>query len=247
MFEKCIFRMKQDLERVSRIYNKLYDCIDNRELFKAFDSYLRDPLENGYYIDFSTDNEVCLKSRSSKNDMYHILITPSLQNIESIAIKIVYYDGRHEENIIAQFKNDEKKVVLTKRVVEKIIQGKKKEVVDITNNTTIKSYLNDELRYDYAYTSETCFRLHQNYSKSSLSETFIDSDNNAVRRVALITEDDFYQDPATITYYETNHFEAPPFKDRDCGSLYRYSMSLSTKEKFDEFISNKAKAVTLKR
>lgn len=248
MFEKCKFKMKQDLEQVSKIYDRLYDFVDNRELWNVISKHLINPIEYGYYVDFVTDNEASLKGRTSKNDMFHILVTPSLRNIESIVMKIVDNDGLYEESVIAQFKNDEQKVVVTRRKVEKIIQGKKKEVVDIRNSTNIKSYLDDKLRYTYDYITETCFRLHQNYSKASLEETFIDEDKRAVKRVAVITEDEFYKDPVTINYYETKHLGASPFKNRYWdGILENASMTVTSKETFDKFMKNQDEVVTLKR
>lgn len=247
MFDSCKFRMKEDLKRIEIIFDKLYSFLDNRELLRPIDIYLRDPLSNGYYIDFSSSNEVCLKNKHSKKDMVYLIVTPSLNNIESIAIKLITLDGRHEEEIIAQFKSDEEKVILTKREVEKVIQGRNHEVVSIKNNTSIKSFLHNKLRYNYEYSTETCFRIHQNYSKASLSEIFVDSDKSAVKRVACITEDEFYKDSVSITYYESNNYETLPFKDINCSLMFKDPMTQTTKEKFDEFISNQSKVVTLKR
>ena len=66
MFDSCKFRMKEDLKRIEIIFDKLYSFLDNRELLRPIDIYLRDPLSNGYYIDFSSSNEVCLKNKHSK-------------------------------------------------------------------------------------------------------------------------------------------------------------------------------------
>lgn len=249
MFENLRFQIRKELDTVRRIYDKLDDFLDNRELINVINNHLVNPLSNGYYISFCTDNEVCLKSKKSKVDMFHLLVRPDLKNIETIAIKIISYDGRYEEEIIAQFSNDkdDDRIIVTKKVIEKIVQGKKNKVISIKNMSSIKSYVEKKLRYDYKYETETCFILSQNYSKSSLSEIYIDKDTNAVKRSATIAEDDFHEDPATITYWESNNYDAPPFDDRYIGRMYYYGMSISTKEKFDEFVNSQNNIVTLKK
>lgn len=247
MFENWKFRMKEELSTVKRIYNTLYDFLENKELYSTMHNYLYNPLSDGFYIAFCSENEVCLKSMKSKNDMFHLCVTPNLNNIETLAMKIIKYDGRHEEEIITQFSHDSKRAIVTKKIIEKIVQGKKQEVVSIKNKDIIKSYVDNYLRYDYKYETETCFRLKQNYSKSSLSEVFIDESKKAVKRTALICEDDFSQDPATITYYETSQFSEPPFDDRYNSGNYNYGMSITTKEKFDEFVNSNDNVAVLKR
>lgn len=249
MFENFRYQIKKELDTIRRIYDKLDDFLDNRELFNIINNNLVNPLSKGYYIAFCGDNEVCLRSKKSKEDMFHLLVTPDLKNIETIAMKIISYDGRFEEEIIAQFSNnkDDDRIIVTNKVIEKIVQGKKNKVISIKNRSTIKSYIKKELRYDYEYETETCFRLSQNYSKSSLSEIYIDKDKNAVKRSVTIAEDDFHEDPATITYSESNQYDAPPFNDRYTSRWYSYGMSISTKEKFDEFVNGQNNIVTLKK
>lgn len=238
--------MQRKEENVNNLYEVLNASIENRELFSIIEPYLFNPTENDRYIETCSSNELCIKSKNSNNDIFHLLITPDLDSIENISIKIIFYDGRHEEDTIVQFTEDEGKIVVTKKVVEKIVQGKNLEVVAIRNKTTIKTYIDNQLRYDYEYETETNFKLNNNSAKSTLSETYVDLNGNAVKRVALITNYDFFKDPATITYYETNNYEAPPFNNRRAGGVYKIGMSVTTKEVFDDFISSQNNKLVLK-
>lgn len=238
MFEWKKSKLREDLKVVDNLYSELDDKINNRELFNVIEANLHNPIEKGYYIEYASTSEVSLKSRRSNADMFHILITPNVYNIQAIAIKHVYFDGRAEDEIVAQFNRDEKRVIVTKKEIGKTIDPKKSEVVEITNKTTINSYIDDLLRYTYEYKIGTTFRLKNNYSDATLEETFIGVNGSAVKRSAHITEDDFFKDPATITYYETDNYDAPPFENRYQGGTYIVGMNVTTKEVFDAFVSN---------
>lgn len=245
MFESIKGRTKENLNNAKSILGKIDNYLYNRELINIIGEYLSMLLNSSkYYVDFSSDNEICIRRKKS-NDMFHLLVTPSLNKINTIGIHVVEKNGLYEKEITAQFKEDQ--IVVTKMEIEKHAQGKKQEITSISNKTSLKNYLSGKLRYRYEYDTETCFRIHQNYSCATLSETFIDLDNNAVKRTAHISEDVCYDDPAAIVYYESDNCELLPFDNKYITSVEKENMTLSTQQKFEEFINGNNNIVNLKK
>lgn len=242
-----MFKAKEYLINVKKILEKLEDDISNNELYNIFFKYLGSYLKDKkYYVDFASDNEVIIKKKRSK-DMFHLVITPSLYRINSMGIEIVDKNGLYLENISVQFRDEGKQIVVTKTEIEKKVQGNKSEVASISNKTNIKNYIDKKLRYEYNYSTETCFRLSQNYSCATLSETFVDLNKNAVRRLARISEDEYYDSPAEIIYYEASDFVLPPFNDRYSSSYSFNDMNISTEQKFNDFVYGNNNIISLRR
>lgn len=245
MFESIRSKSKENLKNARNILERL-DCeIYNKELMYIIGDHLGTPLKGRkYYIDFSSRNEICIKKKKSE-DLFRLLVTPSLDKINTIGIHIIEKNGLYEKNIVVQFKDNQ--VVVTKIEIEKRVQGKKQEVISILNKTTINNYLDSNLRYRYEYETETCFRLNQNYSCSTLAETFIDLDKKAVKRVAHISEDACYDIPADIVYYESEDCDLLPFSNKYLSKMEMERMTLSTEEKFNEFVNGSNNMVNLRR
>lgn len=238
MFESIKGRKKEILNNAKEMLDVLDSYLDNYDLMSIFSVQFNKLFdEKKYYVSFSTDNEICIRTKKSE-DMFHLLITPSLKKFNSLAFHIVSDNGIHEEEVTIQFKDNTKQVIVTEHIIDKSTQGKKREVLAISNKTNIRNYIKNELRYEYNYETETCFRIDQNYSCATLSETFVDLDHNAVRRVGHISEDGYYDNPADIVYYESNAYSVKPFDTRHHSIVENKNMGLSTEEKFYEFVNN---------
>lgn len=247
MFRNLKGKTKTNLENIRRILNYLDKCINNTELSRLLWHNLNSCLnEKRYYIELTTKDEVLIKRKKSNNE-FHIIFTPSLEHINTIGIHLVTENGAVQEDIFIQFKDDIKQVIVTRHKIEKKFTGKKNDQVEsIINSTTVRNYLDGAYRYEYQYKTETCYRISLNYSAATIMETFVDLDNTAVRRVAHISEDSYYDNPAEIVYYESSNFVHPPFNDQNYNRSVEENMEFSTEEKFKQFTDTNNNKVNLR-
>lgn len=247
MFERSKGRKKEILKIVKDILNSVNEIIDNYEIMSILYEHFSRLFNNKkYYVAFFNNNEICIKKNKS-DDIFHLLITPSLDKFNTIAFHIVDKDGIYEQEVTIQFKDNGNQIIVTEHTIEKNIQGKNQEVLAISNKTRIRNYIEKDLRYDYNYDTETCFRMEQNYSCATLSEVFVDLDKNAVKRVGHISEDGYYDDPAEIIYYESNDYYQKPFDTKFRPGSENTKMQLSNEEKFNEFINANNNVINLRK
>ena len=96
MFERIKGRSKENLNNAKSILNAIDYHIDNSELINLLYSNFNKLLkEKKYYVVFSTNNEICIKKKKS-DDMFHLLISPSVNKFNSISFRIIEKDGLKE-------------------------------------------------------------------------------------------------------------------------------------------------------
>lgn len=255
LFKKKIDVKKQEsnIANIRNLDSTLRNDMNNQEIIVLLNSYLSintskpiDELYNKWLIDFTSSNELSIKSPNGI-DYFHILVTPSRSNFNTLGIDYSEKDGNHVVQILIRINEEDNKILYTKREVERQIQGRNDDAQAMSNKTIIKNFIDGELRYHYEYCVESCFRLDQNFSNAYLSEVFVDMDCNAVKRIARIAENDWNKDNATATYYESDNYREKPFNDiYDVGHVTT-KMELSDKSKFDKFISNSNNILSLKK
>lgn len=205
---------------------KLKFLFDNSYLNFIFNEYIMAAIDNkDTEIDYSNASELIIRKKYF-SDCFHLTF------IQENEVKIVLDTNNEEIVITIFFDESEKKIILEKQVTvpHKTMTSSEKTIER-------KTYIDNNLRYEYIHCTLEDLPPY-NGELITVSETYIDLDNNAVCQKMTLTGEKNKLKEMKLEYFETNSYFALPFNNLiNFNSNNSNKMIPSSREVFHEFVN----------
>lgn len=177
----------------------------------------------------ASENKITITDKKS-TDSFSVEV-----NDDEIATSLTCWNGHHHERRVIKYV--ENIVAVKTEESTSVVMASTQEPSSTSRKHTIEIYKNNEILCKKEFSSETQASLDSLLSSTTVSETFINSDKQAVEKITSASDDEAFNKTG-VQYLYSSAYDAPPFNDMNASqTVYMYGMKEITEQEYNDFMS----------
>lgn len=218
------------IEYIDSLIEQLRNTLHNSEQLDCIIGKLRYAKQNITQFNITINGNSFYAYNKDNQDSFSLEITDT-----DIIISLTYWNNHHHET--RAIKYDGPITVVRKDETTHYIMSGTEEPSSTLRKQKVEVYKDNEILYIREYSSETSAKLDSLTSLSTISETYINDQREAIKKTINIGDENAFSKTG-VEYFFTPNFEAPPFNDTSCKQkVFMYGMSTTSEEFYNSFLS----------